>query len=409
MNKVVCNLCGTSYPENATQCPICGYARSAENASAESDSSTYTYVKGGRFSKANVKKRNIAAGMASDAVATKAKKSPQSTKKAGSRLTVVLILLLLAIVAILGYVAAHFFFPDTSIFGDAQQEDQIPAIEDAQDTEPLTDPVVTEPDLSCTSVSLSNTQLEFTTLDAEVKLTVTTEPASTTDVITFASSNDNVVSVTDNGIVKAVGEGNAVITVTCGSVTAECKVSCMLPKVEDEKMISLNRKEITFDIEGQSWLLYSGDIATEDIIWSSDDNKVATIENGKVTAVGNGDTTVYGLYNDQTVSCIIHCKFDDEDNSSSGGISEATGDESSVYRLYNPYGMAEDVSVSVGDTFILQLVDENKEEVTDAQWEVEDSDICSYEDGVVEALSSGTTEITVTYQGKSYTSIVRVS
>ena len=26
MNKVICDICGTSYPENAEQCPICGYA-----------------------------------------------------------------------------------------------------------------------------------------------------------------------------------------------------------------------------------------------------------------------------------------------------------------------------------------------------------------------------------------------
>ena len=27
MNKVVCNICGTSYPESAKQCPICGSIR----------------------------------------------------------------------------------------------------------------------------------------------------------------------------------------------------------------------------------------------------------------------------------------------------------------------------------------------------------------------------------------------
>ena len=59
MNKVVCNVCGTSYPENAAQCPICGYIQTPEsNLTNASASSTYTYVKGGRFSKANVKKRN---------------------------------------------------------------------------------------------------------------------------------------------------------------------------------------------------------------------------------------------------------------------------------------------------------------------------------------------------------------
>mgnify|MGYP003306756043 CR=1 FL=1 len=27
MNKVICDICGTSYPDTADQCPICGYSR----------------------------------------------------------------------------------------------------------------------------------------------------------------------------------------------------------------------------------------------------------------------------------------------------------------------------------------------------------------------------------------------
>ena len=68
MSKIICDVCGTSYPETATQCPICGCVRptdavtvNTESASAEVlPKNTYTYVKGGRFSKANVKKRNSA-------------------------------------------------------------------------------------------------------------------------------------------------------------------------------------------------------------------------------------------------------------------------------------------------------------------------------------------------------------
>ena len=27
MNKVICDICGTSYPDTATNCPICGFER----------------------------------------------------------------------------------------------------------------------------------------------------------------------------------------------------------------------------------------------------------------------------------------------------------------------------------------------------------------------------------------------
>ena len=65
MSKIICEVCGTSYPETANQCPICGCVRPADATSVETDTAVetgYTYVKGGRFSKANVRKRNRSAG-----------------------------------------------------------------------------------------------------------------------------------------------------------------------------------------------------------------------------------------------------------------------------------------------------------------------------------------------------------
>ena len=66
MNKIICDVCGTAYQESATQCPICGCVRTTDlddiilDNPVEGGSRTYTHVKGGRFSKANVKKRNRA-------------------------------------------------------------------------------------------------------------------------------------------------------------------------------------------------------------------------------------------------------------------------------------------------------------------------------------------------------------
>ena len=61
MSKIICDVCGTSYPESANQCPICGCVRSGDAVTVRGDTNntevnttgSYTYVKGGRFSKAN--------------------------------------------------------------------------------------------------------------------------------------------------------------------------------------------------------------------------------------------------------------------------------------------------------------------------------------------------------------------
>ena len=66
MSKIICEVCGTAYPEASTQCPICGCVRPADangvpsGPEEKAPERTYLHVKGGRFSKANVRKRTTA-------------------------------------------------------------------------------------------------------------------------------------------------------------------------------------------------------------------------------------------------------------------------------------------------------------------------------------------------------------
>ena len=413
MNKVTCNLCGTSYPENAAQCPICGEVRSADSLSERSSSGTYVYVKGGRFSKANVKKRNRASGTFSETVVTDT--SVNNTKKKGIGLIALIIVLLLAIVAVLAYIAIQVFIPADLM--DAFSDTTI-SVQENNDAQPSTQSIVettstapteTKPDLSCKQITLDKFQIESEAIGNAVKLSAMPEPSNTTDTILFSSSDESVATVNADGKITFTGEGSAIITVSCGSVKAECVVICAVPESETANEITLNRKEITFNQEGQTWLLYSGEIPASDILWTSDDNDVVTIEDGKVTAIGNGSTVVYGIYDDQTVSCIIHCDFSETGDFS--GITEAGGSsqtEDSSYTLYNPYGYADDVTLFVGDQFTLMFIDENGNEVEDAQWYSADESICIYSDGIVEAVGLGTSEIIVTYNGVEYISTIRV-
>lgn len=420
MNKVVCNLCGTSYPENATQCPICGQVRSADEATENSGSSTYTYVKGGRFSKSNVKKRNRASSMATDS--SSPANSDSNSKKKNTGLVVTMIVLLLAIVLVLGYIAAQFFIPKNAINNLTNkpvvtQQEPTKLQETENTAAPTTVPSTSEADLKCKSITVNTKNFEFNELGTTAELTVKLDPADTTDQLFFSSSDGSVATVSSDGVITVVGEGSAVITVSCGTVRAECNVTCEIPEETtspDDETASfwLNRKEITFNQEGESWLIYDGDIAVEDIIWSSDDSDVATITDGRVVAVGNGDTTVYGFYDNQTVSCIIHCDFSNAGESSgiteAGGITESVSSSGNRYKLYNPVGYADDVTIYVGDQFPLQLVDENENEITGAQWTITDDSICTYVDGIVEATNLGTAEIIATYEGVDYICTIRV-
>ena len=122
MSKIICDVCGTSYPETAVQCPICGCVRPGEvkviagdtaTPAEETTSSTYTHVKGGRFSKANVRKRNSRLETDEDrsVPATVNDNEPETEDNSGKGknkgdlgLTITVIALLLAIVAVVLYI-----------------------------------------------------------------------------------------------------------------------------------------------------------------------------------------------------------------------------------------------------------------------------------------------------------------
>lgn len=406
MNKVICYVCGTAYPENADQCPICGYVQTAEQAAAAiSGEDNYTYVKGGRFSKSNVKKRNQVKTPVKP-VPTAKNTDSGTGKKSNMGLTIVIILLMLAIIAVAGYIALRFFIPNDFIY-EGLGNTNPPAV--SQDEEEMTQDPVTEPSepetisKECTSITLNLATIDLEGIGASHQIQITLEPADTPDTVSYSSSDVTVATVSDDGTITTVGEGTSVITVTCGSASAECTVNCTVVEI-----LELNRKEITFNEEGQSWLIYDGTIPVEEIVWTSDDNNIATIEAGKVVAVGDGDTTVYGIYKDQTVECQIHCKFDEETDEPGGNVSEAVGDPNKTYKLYNPYGYAEDVTINPGEEFTLKLVDENLDDAEGVVWTVENENVCVFDNNTVEGMNPGMTKITATCAGKTYTCIVRV-
>ena len=58
-----------------------------------------------------------------------------------------------------------------------------------------------------------------------VALTATLSPAGATGTITWSTSDDQVATVNENGVVSGVAEGSATITATCGEFTDTCAVT----------------------------------------------------------------------------------------------------------------------------------------------------------------------------------------
>lgn len=350
MSKIICEVCGTSYPSTAAQCPICGCVKASGKQTVAGDTEkktpvqnnkTRTPVKGGRYSKANVRKRNQASN---PKVPERGSKSPEKNDKANRGLIILALVLLLTIAAMLLYIAFRFFVPGLDKGEDTTGTtvDTTAAVDTATgDTTVDT----TAADLSCTDLTLSNNVVELTTEGQAWLLNVSPVPADTTDPITYASSDESVATVSAQGKVVAIAPGQALITITCGDVEKTCRIivayeeeTTAPPETteadttaeETDEELKLNREDFTMSYQGEEWQLYNGSIAKPLITWSSADESVATIENGKVVAVGPGMTKVYGEYNGQKVSCIVRCSFevDSGDTSDGGGFNTGVGEDS---------------------------------------------------------------------------------
>ena len=145
--------------------------------------------------------------------------------------------------------------------------------------------------VSATSASLDQTVLTLNK-GASGQLTLTVTPEDFTDEVVWKSSDTAVVTVSDTGLVKAVGVGTATIKVSVGKASASCKVTVLQPVTS----ISLNRSSLTMEATDTFQLqasVYPSNAADQRVQWTSSDPAVASVdENGLVTALKKGTATV---------------------------------------------------------------------------------------------------------------------
>lgn len=163
------------------------------------------------------------------------------------------------------------------------------------------------------NVSLSKTELTLTEGEI-VTLTAVVSPSNATNKNVSWHSSDESVATVSNGRVTALKAGSAVITVTAedGGKTAICQVS-VKPKIVNVQSVSLNKSSITLT-EGESTTLTAvvspSNATNKNVRWSSSDASVASVVNGKVTALKAGSSTIKVTTEDGglTASCQVVVK-----------------------------------------------------------------------------------------------------
>jgi hypothetical protein len=322
----------------------------------------------------------------------------------------------------------------------------------------------TAPTIPCTELTLSSATIEFTEAGNSWLLNAEKTPANSTDEIVFTSSDENVVTVTDTGYITAVGGGEAIITATCGNVKVQCTVVCSFAggvtteptePTDPEFVFEFNTKYVddytgkhdaTIDGPGKTWRAYKASLSVNpsEIQWTVDDESICTIDNGIVTAVAPGKTEIHATYGGVTYSCIIRCSWVEETEPTEPEVTEPTEPEVTeptepevteptepevteptepeVTEPTDPSEPAEktvtisheDVTLLISSgteydrSFNLRLKDGDGN-VLEVTWTAETEGIVTIEGNKITCLAVGETKVSTTYEGVTYTCIVRVS
>ena len=236
-----------------------------------------------------------------------------------------------------------------------------------------------------TGVTLDKTEAELVEGES-ITLTATIAPEDATDkTVSWVSSDEEIAKVDSEGKVSAIAPGTADITVTTtdGEKKAVFALT-VVAKVVPVESIAIDKETLEL-VEGDSATLtatVSPDNASDKTYaWTSSNPDVATVaEDGTVTAIAPGNTTITATSNDggKTASC-----------------------EVSVAKRVIPVEsvtLSGETSVTAGDTVTFTYtITPSDATVQDVKWSSSDESVIKVDaDGTAVVLKNGVATITVT-------------
>ena len=255
-------------------------------------------------------------------------------------LTVLIALLLMAA----GFIFVRYFLPNLGGKADS-------APQTTQETE-LSSTETTLLSIPCQELYIiSGKTVELNEEGQMFLLHVKASPDNTTDKILFTSGDESVATVTEDGKITAVSEGETVITISCGVSVMECPVTVKyveettaatvevmetvgetVPEEANDATeaktdtaaateataaaqtslknvtLKLKKTDICLGVYYEYKLLLDCNLEQNEVKWSSEHPYIASVdENGVVKAIKAGTTAITATYGDQKVQCIVRC------------------------------------------------------------------------------------------------------
>lgn len=222
-------------------------------------------------------------------------------------------------------------------------------------------------------------------------LEVTIVPGDVGRKPTWDSTNKDVATVDENGVITAIKPGTTTITATLDGVSASCEVKVLIPITDfivDKSEVTLYRNDSSNNTTKLNVTITEDAEEDKTVTWVSSNSKVATVDNnGNVTAVGVGETTITGtLKNGMEVTTKVYVKAKTESMSYQDEVTINIGESKKVEAILTPTDSTDGIVYSSGDNDIATV---------DA-------------DGTIHAHKKGTVVITATSGSVSEDCVVTV-
>lgn len=259
------------------------------------------------------------------------------------------------------------------------------------------DPKEEQTSIPVQSISLDKTNINLK-VGEDYTLTATVYPLDATDkTLIWESSDENIVTVAD-GKVMAVAEGSATITAMTadGTISTSCSVTVEANVIPVES-ISLDKTSISLNV-GEDYTLtvtvYPLDATDKAVEWRSFDESIATVVDGKVTAVSVGSTTIVVETPDGEI------------------YAGCTVDVTEIISVESVSLSESEITLVIGETKAITatVLPENATNKA-LRWSISGTDVATVEDGLVTAVGVGRTILIVSSNdgGKYKTCVINVT
>ncbi len=239
----------------------------------------------------------------------------------------------------------------------------------------------------------------------------------------WTSSDENIVTVDENGNIQAVNEGEATITVTTedGGYTATCTITVTKNNIEVTGVTISGANEVkvgsTIKLTAK---VMPEDATNKQVTWSSSNRNIATVDNnGNVRGIKEGKVTITVTTVDgrKTSTYTVNVKANTNTQQNSSTNQNTQPNQSQTQPNQEPSNIpvtevnltgASEVNVRSSITLTASIQPSNATN-KNLTWSSSNPSVASVNNGVVTGISEGETIITVTTADGGYSATHKVT